>query len=368
MKTPICSNLFRLSPVQVTQIRFGFVLCAALITHFACSETEPSNKVAEIQAASESNRIEQGEPLVVYSGRGAVLIEPLLNEFTQKTQIPIEVRYEKSTQTLANRIATEADQTQADVFFAQDSGWLGALDEAGHLAVLNDDLLGRVPEHNRAKNGTWVGTSGRARVLVYSPERISIEDLPDRLADLPKVAPPGRVGWAPGNGSFQAHVSALRHIWGEEQTQSWLEQMNALEPKVYPKNSPQVKGVSNGEIDIGWVNHYYLHKLRSSSPGLEAANYSFREKGDAGNLMMLSGVGVISHSDNQKAAEAFVDFLLSDDAQSYFANKTFEYPTVPGIELHEDVPFIDEKINRANQEHLTDLSGTLDVLRRVGLQ
>ena len=68
--------------------------------------------------------------------------------------------------------------------------------------------------------------------------------------------------------------------------------MSNAEPKIYPKNSPQVRGVSNGEIQVGWVNHYYLHKLKAANPELSAANYSFTDDKDAGNLMMLSGVGV----------------------------------------------------------------------------
>jgi len=327
-----------------------------------------SAKAAEA-AAAEAAAVEPGvDALVVYSGRGAVLVGPLLEIFTKETGIQVDVRYEKSTQTLANRIATEGAQTKADVFFAQDSGWLGALAMAGHLQPLPQNTLEKVSAHNRDASGHWVGTSGRARVLVYSPDRVKVDDLPKTLAELPGVVAKGRFGWAPGNGSYQAHLSALRHLWGEEKTRAWLTELKAIEPLVYPKNSPQVKAVSNGEIDIGWVNHYYLHKLRAANPELSAANYSFPIAGDAGNLMMLSGVAIVSHSNNKQAAEKLVDFLLGKTAQSYFATKTFEYPTIAGIALHEDVPPIDDKMVRADQSHLTDLSGTLTMLRELGLQ
>jgi iron(III) transport system substrate-binding protein len=144
--------------------------------------------------------------------------------------------------------------------------------------------------------------------------------------------------------------------------------MQALEPTVYPKNSPQVRAVDNGEIDIGWVNHYYLHKLRTSNPELEAANYSFPTAQDAGNLMMLSGVAIMANSKHSREARAFVNYLLTDQSQQYFANETFEYPSVSSIALHPDVPPIGDKMIRADQTHLTDLSGTLRVLRAIGLQ
>ena len=147
-----------------------------------------------------------------------------------------------------------------------------------------------------------------------------------------------------------------------------VSEMKAAEPKVYPKNSPQVKAVSNGEIDTGWVNHYYLHKIRAANPDLKAANYSFSTAGDAGNLMMLSGAALVSHSKNKVAGQKLIDFLLSATAQAYFANNTYEYPTVAGIALHKDVPPIDAQMIRADQAHLTDLTGTLTALRELGLQ
>ncbi|MEC7381982.1 MAG: extracellular solute-binding protein, partial [Cyanobacteriota bacterium] len=227
-------------------------------------DQSPAKAVVSEAAPAEAAPVQPGvDSLVVYSGRGAVLVGPLLEIFTQETGVQVDVRYEKSTQTLANRIATEGAQTKADVFFAQDSGWLGALAMAGHLQPLPQSTLEKVSSHNRDASGHWVGTSGRARVLVYSPERVKVDELPKTLAELPGVVAKGRFGWAPGNGSYQAHLSALRHLWGEQKTRAWLTELKAIEPLVYPKNSPQVKGVSNGEIDIGWVNHYYLHKLRA---------------------------------------------------------------------------------------------------------
>ena len=361
-----------LAPLKTALLVAAFALLAA------CGQEPQADPAPKPEVAAEATPEAKPEvkpaakpeakPLVVYSGRGATLVDPLFELFTKESGVQVDVRYEKSTQTLANRIATEGAQTKADVFFAQDSGWLGALAKAGHLAELPKATLDKVSAHNRDSGGKWVATSGRARVLVYSPERVKAEDLPKSLADLPKAAKKGRIGWAPGNGSLQAHVSALRHVWGEEKTRAWLAEMKAAEPKVYPKNSPQVKAVSNGEIDMGWVNHYYLHKLRAANPELKAANYSFSTAGDAGNLMMLSGAALVSHSKNQEAGQKLIDFLLSDNAQSYFANKTFEYPTVAGVALHKDVPPIDDKMVRADQAHLTDLSGTLKALRELGLQ
>ena len=109
----------------------------------------------------------------------------------------------KSTETLANRIATEGEQTQADVFFAQDSGYLGALAEKDLLAPLPDTLTSSIDAKFRSENNRWLATSGRARVLVYSPDRVSDADLPDSLTALADPKYKGRIGWAPQNSSFR---------------------------------------------------------------------------------------------------------------------------------------------------------------------
>ena len=163
-------------------------------------------------------------------------------------------------------------------------------------------------------------TSGRARVLVYDPSTVKPEALPKSLKDLANPKWKNQLDKI-GNASFQAHISALRHLWGEAETAQWLKDMIALEPKTYPKNSPQVKGVSNGEIQIGWVNHYYLHKLKAANPELKAANYSFTEAGDAGNLMMLSGIAITTHSKKKAAAQKLINFSSSENSQTHFTTK-----------------------------------------------
>ena len=246
---------------------------------------------------------------------------------------------------------------------------MGALSAKGLLAALPQETLTKVPQTNQDKLGRWVATSGRARVLVYDPKTVTPAELPKSLSQLGDSKWKGKLGWAPGNASFQAHISALRHLWGEEETKKWMQSvMQNAEPKVYPKNSPQVRGVSNGEIQVGWVNHYYLHKLKSANPELSAANYSFTDEKDAGNLMMLSGVGIVAASDAPAEALKFVDFLLAPEQQAYFTNKVFEYPVREGVALNPALPDLRGKLVTIEQTHLADLEPTLQLLRDLNLQ
>lgn len=331
------------------------------------AEQAPAAANEPAQAAPTPAASAEAQTVVVYSGRGAVLVEPLFEIFSKATGIKVDARFGKSTAELANQLAAEGDSSPADVFFGQDSGYLGLLGKKGFLSKLPAAALEQVPAHYRDTAGHWVGISGRARVLVYNPKRVKPAELPATLKELAAPRWKGRFGWAPSNASFQAHISALRHIWGEAETRSWLEAMKGLEPEVYPKNSPQVIGVSKGEIDVGWVNHYYLHKLRKTKPELVAANYSFRTQGDPGNLLMLSGVGITKNAPHPKAALELVGFLLSEQAQRFFSEKVFEYVTRKGMQPNSALPTIGGSLAQVDQAHLTDLSPTLALLRTLGL-
>ena len=121
-----------------------------------------------------------------------------------------------------------------------------------------ESTLAQVDPKFRDANGQWVGTSGRLRVLVYDSSKLKTEDLPRTLAELADPKWKGKSA-APTNGSLHAHVSALRHAWGEEKTKEWMKVVEASTR--YSKNSPQVAAANEGAIELGWVNHYYLHRL-----------------------------------------------------------------------------------------------------------
>ena len=318
-----------------------------------------------ITSACSSNDETESGTLIIYSGRSADSVEALITQFEAESGIDVEVRWDK-TGPLAERLAAEGPQTSADIFFAQDAGYLGALAQAGILGPLPSGIADLVPSGFTGAGNHWVATSGRMRVLVYSPERIDRSQLPKTLAELSTTT--ARVGWAPTNSSYQAHISALRSIWGDEQTRTWLREMSTLSPQVYKKNSPQVEAVHNGEIDIGWVNHYYLHRSRAANPSLKAENYHFPTEGDAGNLMMLSGIAVTAETDQPDSAEAFIRFLLSTTGQNWFTQKGYEYPIVEGIERHADLPEATAGRAVVNQEVLSDVMGTRTLLDELDIK
>src|SRR5690606_2385130 len=177
----------------------------------------------------------EGGSLVIYSGRSEELVGPLVERFEEETGISVEIRY-GDTAEMAAQILEEGSNSPADVYYGQDAGALGALANEARLVELTDDVLSLLPDGLKDHEGRWVGTSARARVVVYNTEKLSEDDLPDSILDFTDPEWSGRLGWAPTNGSFQAFVTALRVLEGEDGARAWLEGIQANRPKVFEGN------------------------------------------------------------------------------------------------------------------------------------
>ncbi|NIM61523.1 MAG: extracellular solute-binding protein, partial [Acidobacteria bacterium] len=193
----------------------------------------------------ESGAAGESAALTVYAGRSESLIGPLLGRFTQKTGVPVNVRY-GSTSELVATLLEEGEHTPADLFISQDAAALGALSKSGQLRGLAAATLDRVPSRFRSPGGDWVGLSGRARVVVYNTDNSSPEQLPQSLAEVVDPKFLGRWGLAPTNASFQAHMALVAALGGDQALDELLDGMVANEPKRYPKNTPIVAAVIAG--------------------------------------------------------------------------------------------------------------------------
>lgn len=317
------------------------------------------NRWLQSRVASIATPDDPGD-LVIYSGRGKSLVGNLIDRFEARTGIDVKVRY-AGTAELAIQIVEEGSRSPADVYYGQDAGALSFLAEEGLAAQLPADITASVDDRFQDEQGRWIATSGRARVLIISPDRVP--NPPDSVFDLVNPEWKGRIGWAPTNGSFQAFVTAMRQIHGEAKTEEWLRGMIANDVAVYPKNTPQVQAVGDGELDIGLVNHYYLYRFDDDWP----AQNHFTDPGEAGALINVAGVALMQGSSNRSNALRFIRFLLSEEGQTYFRDQTNEYPVAAGVDQRAGLTPLDELDPPSLAlTSLSDLEGTLDLLRKVG--
>jgi iron(III) transport system substrate-binding protein len=308
-----------------------------------------------------------GSALTIYSGRDEALVGPLLEEFAETEGIQIDVRYGDSTD-LALLISEEGENSPADIFYSQSPGAVGFLDEEGRLAGLESDLLDVVPREFRADDGRWLGITARQRVLVYNQDLVEEADLPRSVFDLTDRSYRGRVGLAPTNASFQDFVSVMRSQYGDDDTLAWLEAMVANDSPTYADNNSIVDAVSRGEIPLGLVNHYYNLRFLEDDPSLPSRNYNFPGS-DIGSLLIPSTVSVLETTDQPDLARSFVHYLIEREQQRYFAEETFEYPLVEGVEPAAELIPLDE-VERPEvdiDELGTGLKRTAELIAESGL-
>lgn len=305
--------------------------------------------------------------LTIYAGRDEALIAPLLAQFTQESGVEIAVRYGTSPE-LSALLLEEGRQTPADVFLSQDAGALGALSEVDLLAELPDDIANAIPKDFTSSNDDWVGVTGRARVIAYDSEKIAAADVPSSVMELTAPQWSGRVGFPPGNASFQSFVTALRELEGETAAEKWVTEMAANAPVLTEKNGATLDLVNSGQLDLALINHYYWYERASE---LGADNMRAQLKflpGDAGGIVNVTGAGILAGSFGNSDALKFLRFLISPAAQQYFVDETFEYPLLPGIDAPVGLPSLASLANSEfNLDDLKSLSNTQQLLARHGL-
>jgi iron(III) transport system substrate-binding protein len=280
----------------------------------------------------------QTTSLTIYSGRDEALVKPVMERFTRETGIELEVRYASST-SLATALVEEGSDSPADVFWATEPGTLGLVGARGLLKRLPPKTVGRVPYRFATPSRRWVGTSARSRVLVYNTQALTASQLPASVWGLTNPAWKGKIGIAPTNGSFQAFLGAAIHLNGEARVRNWLQGLRDNDVKFFPNNTTTVQAVARGDVQVGLVNHYYLYNVLADTPNLPIRNHWFRN-GDPGALVLAAGVGIVSATEKDAAAQRFVDFLHSKWAQRFIARGpgAAEYPLIKGVAPRPGLP------------------------------
>lgn len=323
------------------------ILVAFMMVLTACSNTtgkqEPSGDQGP--AGEVSQEAEVDGTLVIYSGRKESLVADIIVEFAVSSGVEVEVRYATSA-TLAGTLALEGANSPADVFFSQDPVSLGVIAEEGLFDRLPAAVLDNVPAWAVDINGYWVGTSGRSRSLVIDTRDVTDTELPGDIYGLADKKFRNRLGLAPTNSSFIAMVACMIELDGEEKVLEWLTTIKDLGYVEYPKNSPQVAAAAAGELDIGMINHYYTIRVLVENGDAPIKNVYL--DGGCGAMVMPSGVGILSSSQNKPAAMAFIEFLHSKKAQETFTNTVYEFPLVEGVEPNTLLPDINSLNSPSN--------------------
>jgi len=310
----------------------------------------------------------EGLELTLYSGRSEGLVQGVIDAFEAATGVDVKVRYGSSAEVGA-ALLEEGDRTPADVFYSQEVGAVGVLAKAGLLSELPADLVSSVdPRFQPPAGNLWVGVTGRSRVIVYNPDLV-----PEPPAGVLELTDPqwnGKVAIVPGNAGFQAFVTGFRVTHGDDAAREWLEAMiaNGVRTDI-SSNGNVLAAVNDGELELGLINHYYWAGL-AAELGTEnmVAQLIFPKGGDPGGLFNATAVGITNGGADNPAALAFVEFLLSEEGQTYFVEETHEYPVLPGLADPVGYPGRDELDGPAiDLTDLDSLEATQALLTELGL-
>jgi iron(III) transport system substrate-binding protein len=337
------------------------IAASAAVVLAGCTAAAPEAPDASTEPVSD------GE-FTLYSGRDEALIQPLIDLFEERSGISVDVRY-GNTAELGALLLEEGDRTPAQVFLSQDAGALGALAGADLFAELPEEITERVPQGFTSTDDSWVGVTGRARVIVYDSEKLAADEVPssvDAFAD-PEWA--GRFGMAPTNASFQAFVTAYRVLNGEEAADKWVAAVAENQPQIFENNRAVLAAVNDGVIEAGLINHYYWFQ-QAAETGADnmRAQLSYPEAGDPGSIVNVTGAGLLASAVDDADALEFIDFLVSSEAQQHFVDETYEYPLIEGVDAPEGLPALESLLNpELDLADLESLEVTQDLLAKYGL-
>jgi len=272
------------------------------------------------------------QTLTLYSAQHEQVVGMLTTMFTKETGIKVQVHTGEGPD-IASQILQEGADSPADIFFTENSPELILLDEKGLLAPVDSATLAKVPAKYNAADGDWLGILARENVLDFNPSKINESQLPASLMDLAKPEWAGKIGIAPSDADFLPLVSAVISAEGKPAALAWLQGLKA-NAKIYEDDESVVAAVARGDVATGVVNNYYWARLETDlgPQKIHSALYHFKH-GDIGGLINISGAAVLKSSKNQAAAQKFLAFLVSHQAQIALGQSQvdFEYPLAPSV-------------------------------------
>jgi len=266
----------------------------------------------------------------------------LYEKFTAKTGIKVNIVSGKD-KALQKRISEEGKDCVADLYITADAGRLGTFQAKGMFqrGASSATIKKVVPANFRTSY--WTGIAKRARIIYYSPERVSANDLKgmtyEDLAD-PKWK--GKVVIRKSNNVYnQSLVASLIKNNGKKATAEWAKGVVANMARDSKGNDrAQILAVAAGEADLAVANTYYLALMLSGKKGPEQQAAAkkvkpfFPNQDGRGTHMNISGGGILKYAPNKANAIKLLEFLLTKEAQEHIVNNTFEYPMIEGVKPH----------------------------------
>ncbi|WP_110241702.1 iron ABC transporter substrate-binding protein [Nocardioides gilvus] len=302
----------------------------------------PISLAALALAASTLTACSSEPDLVIYNAQHEELMEEIVPLFEEETGLDVELRHGKDLE-LANQLVAEGDQSPADVFLTENSPAMSIVDNADLFTQVSEEARAPIPDGYVPSSGNWTGFIARSTVAMYNTDQLDETDMPESILDFAKPEWKDRISFSPTGADFQAIVSAVLELEGEEATRDWLAGLseNGIELQ---NNLVVLKSVNSGEVEAGIAYHYYWYRDQAEAgENSDTSALHFFGDQDPGAFLSVSGAGVLASSDKQDDAQRFIEFLTGVEGQQAMAESyALEYPLNPEASLPDAVKPFDE--------------------------
>jgi iron(III) transport system substrate-binding protein len=303
------------------------VMTAVLVA--GCASGKTGGQVTETSQQPSSAK---EQAVNVYTARHYEIDDKLYADFQKQTGIKVNVIKGKAEE-LIERMKREGQSTTADLFITVDGGVLNNAKQAGILQPMNSDVIDQnVPKSLRDKDNQWIGLSTRARVLVYSKDRVK----PEQLSTYEELAGDkwkGKVLVRSSTSTYnQSLLASFIELNGEQKAEEWAKGIvNNMARSPEGADRDQAKAIAAGTGDVAIMNTYYFGQMMYSKDQEEvkvakSLGVFFPNQSTNGTHVNISGVGLSKYSKNNENAVKLVEYLTGTEAQTMMSKENFEFP------------------------------------------
>ncbi|MFJ8235445.1 Fe(3+) ABC transporter substrate-binding protein [Ureibacillus sp. NPDC094379] len=315
------------------------VASAALAIGLAgCGATNQNTSTEE--EASSPKKVENQE-VNIYTARHYDADDVVYKKFTEETGIKVNV-VKGEAEELIERLKREGESTQADLFITVDGGVLANAKQNDIFQPVTSEIINEnVPENLRDADNNWIGMATRARIIAYSKERVSPEEL-STYEDLTNEKWKGRLLVRSSTSLYnQSLLASFIELNGEKQAEQWSQGIvNNFAQQPDGGDRDQAKAIAAGTGDIAIMNTYYVGLLANSEDPeevkvAESIGVFFPNQETNGTHVNISGIGLTKHSKNKENATKLIEYLTSVEAQEFLSANNYEFPVNPNAQKPE---------------------------------
>jgi len=284
-----------------------------------------------------------GQNVVVYCSADKEFAELIFKAYEAKAGVKVLPLYdteETKTAGLTARLMAERTRPKADVFWSSDTSRAVALVDQNLAAAYIPPAAAAVPTRYKDAEGKWTGFAARIRVLLYNTNTVKPSDVPKSILDLTNPRWRGRFAFAnPHFGTMSFHAAALFAKWGDAKASEFLHHLQQNGAVIAAGNSDVKDRVSDGRVDVGLMDEDdAVVALREKKP-VAIAVLDQDGANTLGTPLMPNVALLVQGAPHQEAGKAFIDFLVSADAETILAESdAAQYPLHPGVAGPKQLP------------------------------